>query len=166
MALLVCLSFGVHGAESKIVQGQHLRIVELLAGMNRIHAEIADSDESQHIGLMFRKKLAPDNGMLFVYHVLNRQCMYMRNTLVPLSVAFIDEDGAITNIEEMKPKTVECHWSLSRPRFALEMNSGWFKRHGVSVGSHIVVLRNNSVAMKPLTLKSQLIFKSGAGQHE
>jgi uncharacterized membrane protein (UPF0127 family) len=118
-------------------QGAALATVELSAGMHLIHAELADNDSARMRGLMYRQALAPNHGMLFIFDETDRHCMWMRNTLLPLSVAFIDNDGAIVNIEEMKARTDDTHCARRGVRYALEMDGGWFKAHGLGAGSVI-----------------------------
>ena len=114
-----------------------LSLVELTAGIHRIHAELADTDASRARGLMFRESLEPNHGMLFVFDRAEANCMWMRNTLLPLSVAFIADDGSIVNIEEMKARTDDTHCSARPVRYALEMAGGWFKARGLKPGSRI-----------------------------
>ncbi len=111
--------------------------VQLNAGIHLIHAEVADSDSARMRGLMFRQALAPNHGMLFVFDRPEAQCMWMRNTLIALSVAFLDDDGTVVNIEEMKPQTDESHCARRPVRYALEMSAQWFSRHGVAAGSRL-----------------------------
>jgi len=118
-------------------QQPQLPIVELFAGIHRIEAEIAATPESRQIGMMFRTVMAPQRGMLFVFAETASQCMWMRNTLVPLSVAFLDEKGRIINIEDMRPKTETNHCSARPARYALEMNLGWFSSRGLGAGFSI-----------------------------
>lgn len=109
--------------------------MELAMGIYRIEAEVAASEEAREQGLMFRKKMAANHGMLFVFTDARRECMWMKNTLLPLAVAFIDDAGVIVNIEEMAPQTLNSHCSARPIRFALEMNAGWFKQHGFEPGT-------------------------------
>ena len=111
--------------------------ITLTTGNRLIHAEVADTEAKRQQGLMYRKTLPENSGMLFVFHKPVRSCMWMKNTLLPLSVAFIDRDGVVTNIEEMKPFTTDSHCSDGWIRYALEMNAGWFDRKGVKPGSRI-----------------------------
>lgn len=83
---------------------------------------------------MYRQSMRPNHGMLFVFPIADKFCMWMRNTLIPLSVAFLDGEGRILNIEEMLPKTEISHCSVKNAQYALEMNSGWFQRQGAGVG--------------------------------
>jgi uncharacterized membrane protein (UPF0127 family) len=89
---------------------------------------------------MFRKSLAANQGMLFVFAELERHCMWMRNTYVPLSVAFIDEAGVILNIADMQPQTEDSHCAVKPARYALEMNQGWFAAKGIKPGAKIAGL--------------------------
>ncbi|MCB1909776.1 MAG: DUF192 domain-containing protein [Rhodocyclaceae bacterium] len=111
--------------------------VELSAGMHRIDAEFADDMASRARGLMHRRQLAPQEGMLFAFPRDERHCMWMRNTLIPLSVAFLDDGGRIVNIERMAPRTEDSHCASAPARFALEMNQGWFAGRGLKAGDLI-----------------------------
>ena len=109
--------------------------IELRAGMHRILAEVASTDETRSRGLMFRDKLGPNEGMLFVFRDKAPHCFWMRNTLIPLSIAFIRDDGSIVNIAEMQPRTDDSHCAIEPVRYALEMDKGWFESKGIKVGS-------------------------------
>lgn len=114
--------------------GQAQGLLELSAGIYRIHAEVVSTPEQRAEGLMFRKNLQTNNGMLFVFDQTARHCMWMRNTLIPLSVAFIDGSGHIINVEEMLPQTENNHCAARPAKYALEMNAGWFKSRGLGAG--------------------------------
>lgn len=86
---------------------------------------------------MFRKKMGPNEGMIFLFDTPARICMWMKNTFIPLSVAFIDDDGKIVNIEDMQPQTTASHCARKPVRYALEMNAGWFARKNIKPGSTI-----------------------------
>jgi uncharacterized membrane protein (UPF0127 family) len=86
---------------------------------------------------MFRKSLGPNEGMLFVFPQAEPHCMWMKNTLIPLSVAFIDEKGMIVSISEMRPQTESSHCAAAPAKFALEMNRGWFAAKGLKAGAGI-----------------------------
>ena len=109
----------------------------LNAGIHLIHAEVANTVPSRTRGLMFRKSLGANSGMLFVFPDLDRHCMWMKNTFVPLSVAFVDERGIILNIADMKPQSEDSHCAVSPARYALEMNQGWFAAKGIKPGGRI-----------------------------
>ncbi|MBS1229763.1 MAG: hypothetical protein H6R17_3040 [Proteobacteria bacterium] len=111
--------------------------IELNAGFHRIDAEVAADQKNRMQGLMNRRSMAANQGMLFVFTQPDRHCMWMRNTLLPLSVAFLDEQGQILNIEDMKPQTENNHCASSPARFALEMNQGWFASKGIKAGQRI-----------------------------
>jgi len=114
-----------------------LPTLDLTAGMHRIHAEVAADMGSRMTGLMHRKSMAQNDGMVFVFEESATQCMWMKNTLIPLSVAFIDEAGTIINIADMKPQTEDSHCAARPARYALEMNKGWFAQRGIKPGSRL-----------------------------
>ena len=114
-----------------------LPAVELSAGMHRITAEVANSAGTRMQGLMHRKSMAQNAGMVFAFEESGLHCMWMKNTLIPLSVAFIDESGAIINIADMKPQTEQSHCATRPARYALEMNQGWFAQRGIKPGARL-----------------------------
>ncbi len=117
---------------------QRLPQVALQAGMHRIQAQLAQTDEQRAIGLMHVREMPQHEGMLFVFEQAGQQCFWMRNTLIPLSIAFLRDDGRIVNIAEMKAlddKTNHC--SAEPVRYALEMNAGWFAKRGLKPGSKL-----------------------------
>lgn len=112
--------------------------MDLAAGFHRIDVEVAADQGSRMQGLMQRRTMAPNQGMLFVFPQTARHCMWMRNTFLPLSVAFLDDEGRILNIEDMQPQTEINHCAAGAARFALEMNIGWFAAKGFKAGARIV----------------------------
>jgi uncharacterized membrane protein (UPF0127 family) len=112
-------------------------VVELTAGFHRIEAEVAANDQNRQVGLMNRKAMPPQRGMIFVFAQERTHCMWMRNTYLPLSVAFLDADGAILNIEDMQPQTEDNHCAKKPARYALEMNLGWFAQRGIKPGTRL-----------------------------
>nr|WP_243632284.1 DUF192 domain-containing protein [Parazoarcus communis] len=112
-------------------------VVELGAGMFRIQVEVAHTDANRQLGLMNRREMPAHNGMVFVFPQDARHCMWMRNTFIPLSVAFLDEQGRILNIADMQPQTEDSHCAAAPARFALEMNQGWFRERGLKPGDAI-----------------------------
>jgi uncharacterized protein len=116
---------------------QRLPQIRLNAGIHNINAELASTPEQREIGLMFRPAMAANDGMLFVFERAGQQCFWMKNTLIPLSVAFIADDGSVVNIEAMKPQTLDGHCSVQPVRYVLEMNDGWFAKRGIKPGSKL-----------------------------
>jgi len=114
-----------------------LPTVELAAGMHLIRAEVADSMGARMRGLMHRKSMPQGSGMVFVFEANATHCMWMKNTLIPLSVAFIDEQGAIINIADLQPHSEQSHCASRPARYALEMNKGWFAQRGIKPGTKL-----------------------------
>ncbi|CAB3633382.1 Uncharacterized ACR%2C COG1430 [Achromobacter sp. 2789STDY5608633] len=125
------------GAQTPTGPQPTLPIAQLAAGIHIIRAEVANTEASRRDGLMFRKELAGNDGMLFVFEQPDVQCFWMRNTLLPLSIAFIADDGTIVNIEDMAPQTDDTHCSKKPVRYALEMAQGWYDSHGMKAGRKI-----------------------------
>lgn len=111
-----------------------LPTVELTAGMYVIQAEVARTHNEQSVGLMHRRSMGVNEGMLFVYDTPQVRCYWMRNTLIPLTIAFADDDGTIVNLKDMQPRSEQSHCSTRPVRYALEMNQGWFKERGLKPG--------------------------------
>lgn len=111
--------------------------IQLNAGIHLIQAEVMNTQEGRMRGLMNRKALAANEGMLFFFATEERHCMWMKNTYLPLSVAFIDDRGVIVNIEDMEPHTENQHCAARPVSFALEMRQGWFAQRGLKAGSQI-----------------------------
>jgi uncharacterized protein len=116
---------------------QRLPAITLNAGIYVIDAEVAQNPQERATGLMFRPAMPANAGMLFVFERPGMQCFWMKNTLLPLSAAFVADDGAIVNIEDMKPQTEDSHCSTKPVRFVLEMNQGWFAKRGIEPGSRL-----------------------------
>jgi len=112
-------------------------VAQLSAGMHLIRAEVAADMSTRSRGLMFRKSLAPNAGMVFVFDEASQHCMWMKNTLIPLSVAFLDDNGTIINIENMAPQTEDTHCAARPARYALEMDRGWFTARGIKPGTKL-----------------------------
>lgn len=111
--------------------------LDLKIGKHAIRAEVADNLEAQQRGLMQRERLCADCGMLFVFAAPARYGFWMKDTLLPLSIAFIGSDGRIINITEMKANTLDVHYPDHDARYTLEMNRGWFGAHGVKPGDRV-----------------------------
>lgn len=114
-----------------------LPTLELSAGIHLIRAEVAYTFETRAQGLMFRKYLGPNEGMFFVFPQIEVQCMWMKNTLIPLSVAFIDEKGKIVSISNMQPQTEASHCATAPVKYALEMSGSWFATKGIKSGTTV-----------------------------
>ena len=111
-----------------------LPTVPLTAGMYIIQAEVAEAPEQQMTGMMFRREMGTNDGMLFVNGDAGVRCFWMHNTLLPLTIAFIADDGTIVNLADMAPRTDDSHCSAKPVRYALEMNQGWFTKRGIKAG--------------------------------
>ncbi len=121
-------------AVAVLAQQPSLPRVELGAGMYLIRAEVADRDDTRATGLMHRTSLPDNGGMLFVFDAAEIHCMWMKNTLLPLSVAFLDGSGDIINIADMQPLSEDTHCAARPARYALEMKQGWFAERGIRAG--------------------------------
>jgi len=122
-------------------QGQpqmNLPRIEITAGMHRIEAQVAASPQERQTGLMHRKEMPAHEGMLFVFEQPATQCFWMKNTLLPLTAAFVADDGTIVNLADMKPQTEDSHCSAKPVRYVLEMNQGLFAQKGIKPGSKLV----------------------------
>ena len=121
-------------------QGQpqmNLPRIEITAGMHRIEAQVAASPQERQTGLMHRKEMPAHEGMLFVFEQPATQCFWMKNTLIPLTAAFVADDGTIVNLADMKPLDETSHCSAKPVRYVLEMNQGWFAQRGLKAGSKL-----------------------------
>ena len=110
---------------------------QLKAGMHLLDVQVAQTPQERQIGLMFRKEMPQHEGMLFVFEQAATQCFWMRNTLIPLTAAFLADDGTIVNLADMKPQSDDSHCSARPVRFVLEMNQGWFARRGIQAGNRL-----------------------------
>ncbi len=131
VALTLCLEW------QGVSQAQKLPSVQLQAGLYKITAEVAATEQARQLGLMHRTYLPSDDGMLFVFESKGTHCFWMRNTKIPLAIAFLADDGKIVNVIEMKAMTEDNHCPSQPVRFALEMNQGWFAKKGLSTGHAI-----------------------------
>jgi len=106
-----------------------------------LHVEIADTPAASQRGLMFRESLDPNAGMLFVFPQPKAAVFYMRNTTIPLSIAYLDSDGLIKEIYDLQPLDETAVQSRSdRIQFAIEVNQGWFERHNITPGHKVTGL--------------------------
>jgi uncharacterized protein len=129
---------------------QPLPTTTLNVGIHNIHVELAQTDAQRSTGLMNRPQLGEHQGMLFVFDSLDKQCFWMKNTRVPLSIAFLADDGSITHIDDMQPQSLASHCSPKLVRLALEVNQGWFAKRGVKVGMKLsgAVFQNSPTTSK------------------
>ncbi len=114
-----------------------LAIIVLKVGSQSVRAAVANTEATRQVGLMFRQKMGKQEGMLFVFPEIGYHAMWMRNTLIPLSVAYMNERGMILSVHEMQALTETSHQSAGPARYALEMNAGWFTSNKISVGDTI-----------------------------
>lgn len=135
---IVCLSLVLSIASPAWSQGTpqtQLQRITLSAGIHQIDTQVALTPEQHQIGLMYRSEMPQNEGMIFVFPAPSQQCFWMKNTLLPLTAAFIADDGTIVNLEDMKPQTTDSHCSVKPVRYVLEMNQGWFAKKGIKAGS-------------------------------
>ena len=128
-AVLLCVSTITFPAE--------LPEIRLTIGKSSVTAEVANTETQRATGLMNRRMLPEDRGMLFVFPEIALHAMWMMNTYVPLSVAVMDRDGVIINIEDMQPQTQDTHPAARPARYALEVNLGWFRKRGIKPGDKV-----------------------------
>ncbi|CAN5517241.1 DUF192 domain-containing protein [soil metagenome] len=133
-ALLLALVASLPAAAQ---QAQSLPTIQLNAGIHNIKAQVAQTPGERQIGLMYRSSMPPNDGMLFVFEEPSTQCFWMKNTLLPLSIAYLDDKGTIVNIADMEPQTENSHCSAKPVRLALEMNQGWFAKRGIKAGASL-----------------------------
>ncbi|CAN6484091.1 unnamed protein product [Victoria cruziana] len=133
--LLFWAQTGTAGAQTS--PQLNLPRVTLNAGMHLIQAQVAATPDQRSTGLMYRHEMPTGEGMLFVFEQPMQQCFWMKNTELPLTAAFIGDDGTIVNLADMKPQTTEPHCSAHPVRYVLEMNQGWFSKRGLKAGDKL-----------------------------
>jgi len=111
--------------------------IKLQVGMYQIDAQVAQTPEQRSVGLMYRAEMPAHEGMLFVFEQPSTQCFWMKNTLLPLTAAFVADDGTIVNLADMKAQTTDAHCSTKPVRFVLEMHQGWFAKKGFKAGTRL-----------------------------
>ena len=138
-AVLLAALLGLPTIAVRAQEGPQLNLqrVELTAGMHRIDAQVAASPQERQTGLMHRKEMPQHEGMLFVFEQPAQQCFWMKNTVLPLTAAFVDDDGTIVNLADMKPQTLDSHCSAKPVRYVLEMNQGWFAKKNIKAGAKL-----------------------------
>jgi uncharacterized protein len=137
LALLVYAALYTTSAAAQDEPQLKLQRIKLSAGMHQIDTQLAQTPEQRQTGLMWRKDMPQHEGMLFIFEQPSQQCFWMKNTLLPLTAAFVADDGTIVNLEDMKPQTTDPHCSAKPVRFVLEMNKGWFAKKGIKAGSKL-----------------------------
>jgi uncharacterized membrane protein (UPF0127 family) len=135
--LLVLLAALSNSAWPREEPQRNLPRVALTAGMHLIQAQVAATPAQRATGLMHRTDMPVNEGMLFVFEELASQCFWMKNTLLPLTAAFVADDGTIVNLADMKPQTTDSHCSEKPVRYVLEMNQGWFAKRGLKAGNRL-----------------------------
>jgi len=108
--------------------------IQITAGMYLIDTQVAATPTQRATGLMYRQQMPTSEGMLFVFEFPSEQCFWMKNTLIPLTAAFVADDGTIVNLADMRPLTTDSHCSVKPVRYVLEMNQGWFDKKGIKAG--------------------------------
>jgi uncharacterized membrane protein (UPF0127 family) len=131
LLLLAALALAVSAARAQMPE------IPLTINGHKLTVEVAGTNETRMQGLMHRRILPENRGMLFVFREVTLHAMWMMNTYIPLSVAFLDERGVIINIEDMKPHTQDTHPAAKPAQYALEMNQGWFSKRGIKPGARI-----------------------------
>ncbi len=129
--LFLLIFFWIATARAELPQ------ITLSVAGQKLSAEVAANDPDRMTGLMHRRILPENRGMLFVFRDIDQHAMWMENTYVALSVAFMDANGVIVNIEDMKPLTRDAHAAVKPAKYALEMNLGWFKKHNIKPGAKV-----------------------------
>jgi uncharacterized membrane protein (UPF0127 family) len=125
------------GIQAQEAPQLNLPRTKLSAGMYLIDVQLAMTPGQRATGLMYRREMPQNEGMLFVFEQPSDQCFWMKNTLLPLTAAFVADDGTITNLADMKPQTTNSHCSAKPVRYVLEMNLGWFAKRGIKAGSKL-----------------------------
>ena len=136
LSMTFCLTFSFVAFSANA----EMPLIELKAGKQKLTAEVANTDPDRIQGLMHRRMLPENRGMLFVFPNIGYHGIWMKNTFIPLSVAFIDDKGVIVNIEDMQPQTLNAHCAKKPARFALEMNQGWFRQKNIRSGVQVTGL--------------------------
>jgi len=140
VSLLLSLLLGLASVSTNAQNQPQLNLprTTLSIGFHQLQVQVAATPEQQATGLMFRTEMPAHEGMLFVFPTASQQCFWMKNTLIPLTAAFVTDDGTIVNLEDMQPQTTQSHCSSKPVRFVLEMNQGWFVKKGLKAGGKLV----------------------------
>jgi uncharacterized membrane protein (UPF0127 family) len=135
--LLLAAMFLAGAAQAQQQPQTDLPRTQLSQGLYKIEAQVAQTPRQREIGLMFRKEMPQSEGMIFVFDQPATQCFWMRNTLLPLTAAFVADDGRIVNLVDMQPMTEQSHCSEEPVRYVLEMNQGWFAKKNIKKGAKL-----------------------------
>jgi uncharacterized membrane protein (UPF0127 family) len=135
--LSLCLGLTPRPGQAEGVAQRDLPLATLNAGMYLVHVQVAATPEQRAIGLMYRQDLRDNEGMLFIFEKAQMQCFWMKNTYLPLTAAFIADDGTIVNTVDMQPRTTNSHCSTQPVRYVLEVRQGWLAQHGIGAGKRI-----------------------------
>ena len=135
----IAVGIGAFWASAAFAQSAQVDLprVQLSAGMHLINAQVAATPHQRETGLMYRAEMPSGEGMVFVFENATALCFWMKNTQIPLTAAFIADDGTIINLEDMKPMTTDSHCAKKPARFVLEMNQGWFAKRGIKEGQKL-----------------------------
>ena len=134
---LIFLAFINLSAVAQESPQTNLPRLKLQAGMYQIDAQVAQTPDQRSTGLMVRTEMPAHEGMLFVFEQASTQCFWMKNTLLPLTAAFVADDGTVVNLADMKPQTTDSHCSSKPVRYVLEMHQGWFAKKGFKAGMRL-----------------------------
>ena len=137
LLLTALLAFVATTTWSRDEAQRNLPRTTLQAGMHLIQVQVAATPEQRATGLMFRTDMPPNEGMLFIFEQPAGQCFWMKNTLLPLTAAFVADDGTIVNLADMQPKSLDSHCSARPVRYVLEMHQGWFAKRGIRAGQRL-----------------------------
>lgn len=134
IALICLIALMGNSSQAQTIPQLDLQRIKISAGMYLIDTQVAATPEQRSTGLMFRREMPQSEGMLFVFEQAAVQCFWMKNTLLPLTAAFVADDGTIVNLADMKPQSTDSHCSTQPVRYVLEMNQGWFGKKGIKAG--------------------------------
>ena len=149
LTLLPLLQCTLAGCSRKVERvGRAHDVLRLEIDDVTLTAEVACDEPSRRLGLMNRDELPVDHGMLFIFRNAEFRSFWMKNTRIPLSIAFINDDGVVLQIEHMKPNDLSSTWSNYKVRYALEVDKGWFTDHNVEVGDRIKRFREKVSAFR------------------
>lgn len=137
-ALFLCVVLSLFVFSCKSTPKSDLPVAQLTVDGSNVVAEVANTESTRMAGLMFRRDLGLNDGMLFVFPDAEQRAFWMKNTLIPLSIAFMNEKGVIENVLEMPPQTEQTFMSDGPAQYALEMNAGWFTKRGIKPGDMVL----------------------------